>query len=292
MHLLHCLDSLWFVFSCLPTFLLSVLHNVTEYSQLCWIQDHILSWIQRLSQYDAPQNRLRREMWENISTWLKLPFPGRWLKVKVVWVLLGLRKNTLGLIMNITNRKHVRVLPQRQLSITPVSAASAMSAPVLQEKTPSVKGVKQHLTGNNILPHGLRLLSYIHASEFGVHHFPSAWKPNATVLHAAGPWNPIAQNPKGTCPLLYKQRCCRNAVDGKLVSNNWACCYRQTVLLYPENVSRPSARQIQHDSGHWPPQGNIYQLLHLDPVALTLDLLPWHTPFSLHLLNLTVNDTG
>lgn len=202
-----------------------------------------------------------------------------------------LRKNTLALIMNITNRNHVRVLPQHQLSVTPQSHVCYCFAgkdPITQ-RCKTTPDRKQYL---GLRPHGLRLLSYIHASEFGVHHFPSAWKPNATVLYAAGPWNPIAQNPKGTCPLLYKQRCCRNAVDGKLVSNNWACCYRQTVLLYPENVSRPSARQIQHDSGHWPPQGNIYQLLHLDPVALTLDLLPWHTPFSLHLLNLTVNDTG
>lgn len=168
----------------------------------------------------------------------------------------------------------------------------SVSAPVFQEKPPSLRGVRQHLTGNNISAHGLRLLSYIHASEFGVHRFPSAWKPNAAVLYAAGPWNPIAQNPKGTCLLLYKQRSCRNAVAGKLVGNNCACCYRQTVLLRPENVSRPYARQIQHDSGQWPPQGNIYQLLHLDPVALTLDLLPWHTPFTLNLLNLTVNDTG
>lgn len=28
---------------CLPTFLLSVLDNVTEYIQLCGIQDHMLS---------------------------------------------------------------------------------------------------------------------------------------------------------------------------------------------------------------------------------------------------------
>lgn len=77
----------------------------------------------------------------------------------------------------------------------------------------------------------------------------------------------------------------------------WKSCQQQLCLLLwtncsftSWNVSRPSARQIQHDSGQWPPQGNIYQLLHLDPVALTLDLLPWQTPFTLNLLNLTVND--
>lgn len=181
-----------------------------------------------------------------------------------------------------------RELPQCYLSFTLVTVAAA----VFQDKTPSLRGVRQHLTGNNISAHGTRLLSYIHASEFSVHSFPSAWKPNATVPHAAEPWNPIAQVPEGICPLLYKQRSFRRAADGNVVSNNCVCCDRQTVLLHQENVSRPSARQMQHDSGQWPPQGNTYQLLHLDPVALTLDLVRWRTPFTLNLLHLTVNDIG
>ena len=170
----------------------------------------------------------------------------------------------------------------------------SVSATVFQEKTPSLRGVRQHLTGNNIWPHGRRLLSYIHASEFGVRCFPSAWKPNAAIAPARC-WAPETQSAKSQkvpARSFTNKRSCRRAADGKVVSNNCACRYRQTVLLHPQNVSRPSARQMQHDSGQWPPQGNIYQLLHLDPVALTLDLLPWHTPFTLNLLNLTVNDTG
>lgn len=108
------------------------------------------------------------------------------------------------------------------------------SAAVFQEKTPSLTGVRRHLTGNNISAHGQRLLSYIHASEFGVHRFPCAWKPNSAVLYAAGPWNPITQIPKGTCWLFYKWRSCRRAVDGNVVRNNCAGHYRQTVLLHPE----------------------------------------------------------
>lgn len=101
-----------------------------------------------------------------------------------------------------------------------------------------------------------------------------------------------AEKPKKVpARLLYKHAPVAGAADRKVVRDYCVCCRRQTVLLHPENVSRPSARQIQHDSGQWPPQGNIYQLLHLDPVALTLDLLPWRTPFTLNLLNMTVTDS-
>lgn len=39
-------------------------------------------------------------------------------------------------------------------------------------------------------------------------------------------------------------------------------------------------------------QGNIYPLVHLDPMALTLDSFPWRTPFTVNSFNLTVCDTG
>lgn len=160
---------------------------------------------------------------------------------------------------------------------------TASAASVFQE-TPSLRAVRRHPTGNNISARGRRLLSYDQASEFG------AWKPNTTcLLHARGPLKP--NHPNGTCLRFDKRRCCHWAEGGKVVSSNCSCCYGQTVLLYPENASRPSARQIQRDSGQWPPQGNIYQLLYLDPVALTLHILPWHAPFTLNLLNLAVNDT-
>lgn len=158
-------------------------------------------------------------------------------------------------------------------------------ASVFQEhKDPSLRGVRQHLTKNNILSHGLRLLSSNHVKEFGVFFLhwnptPSNWK--LLVAETRSP-----QPQKLPAHSFYKHRC-HEATNGKVVSNNW--CYRQAALLHPHNVSRPFARQIQHDAGQRPPQGNIYQLLHLDPLVLTLDLLPWHTPFTSLLLHLTGN---
>lgn len=86
-----------------------------------------------------------------------------------------------------------------------VSATHVLLLPTspafFQEKTPSLRGVRQHPTGNNISPHGQRLASYIHASEFGVHRFPSARKPNAAVLHAVIlPLKPNRPNPKSYLP--------------------------------------------------------------------------------------------
>lgn len=182
-------------------------------------------------------------------------------------------------LLNTTCR--VRVVAQHCLGFT-------LDTSLFQEN-PSLRAVRRHLTGNNISAHGRRLLSYDHASEFGVHNFPSAQKPNTTCLpHACGPWNPITQMVPACS--FTNATAVTVAEDGKVVSNNCSCCYGQTVVLHPENASRPSARQIQRDSGQWPPQGNIYQLLHLDPVALTLHLLPWHSPFTLNLLNLAFND--
>lgn len=143
-----------------------------------------------------------------------------------------------SLIINITWRQ--KKTSQRCLSITLV-AASVSVCYYFPGKDPITQRCKMTL-GKTISAHGQRLLSYINASEFGVHRFPTAWKPNSAALYAAGPWNPINRIPKGTCQLLYKWHSCRRAVDGKVVSNNCACCYRQTVLLHPENVSRPSAR--------------------------------------------------
>lgn len=150
--------------------------------------------------------------------------------------------------------------------------------------TKTLRGVRQHLTKNNILSHGLRLLSSNHVKEFGV--FFLHWNPTPSYWKLLVPETRSPQPQKLPAHSFYK-RCCHEAANGKVVSNNW--CYRQAALLHPQNVSRPFARQIQHDAGQRPPQGNIYQLLHLDPLVLTLDLLPWQTPFTSLLLHLTGN---
>lgn len=81
-------------------------------------------------------------------------------------------------LLNTTCR--VRVVAQHCLGFT-------LDTSLFQEN-PSLRAVRRHLTGNNISAHGRRLLSYDHASEFGVHNFPSAQKPNTTCLpHACGP---------------------------------------------------------------------------------------------------------
>lgn len=47
------------------------------------------------------------------------------------------------------------------VSASHLSRLLSVFATVFQEKTPSLRGVRQHLTGNNISAHGQRLLSYI-----------------------------------------------------------------------------------------------------------------------------------
>lgn len=157
----------------------------------------------------------------------------------------------LPLTINTDGRKQARVLPQHCLSFTLVTAL-AVSVTVcyclprkgsITQRCKTTPDRKQYL-------HMVPGCSYIHASEFGVRCFPSASEtqrhPHSTLLAS---WNPIAQIPEGTCPLLHKQRTSRRAADGKVVSNNCACSFRQTVLLRPANVRRPCARQTQHDSG-------------------------------------------
>ena len=125
-----------------------------------------------------------------------------------------------------------------------------MSPAVFQENTPSLRGVRQYPTGNNISPHGQRLASYIQASEFGVHRFPSARKPNAAVLHAVIlPLKPNRPNPKSYLPAPLQTALLS---QGGVVSHNCACCYRQTVFyiqkmsggLLPDKCSMTKASDL------------------------------------------------
>lgn len=62
------------------------------------------------------------------------------------------------------------------------------------------RGVRQHLTGNNISPRGLRQRSYIHASEFGVYRFPLCKETQRRRTVCCRPLKPNRPNlQKGTC---------------------------------------------------------------------------------------------
>lgn len=140
--------------------------------------------------------------------------------------------------------------------------------------------------GRNTTPdrkqYPMLMLSCINTSEFGV----SPLKPDAagTVLRMAAEIQSRKTQKAPPAPLqaTLRPRCC-----------GWKNCQRQLCSLLQTycsfmNVSGPATTPIQQETGQRPPRGNIYQLLHAGPLAQTLDLLPWHIPFTLNLLRLTV----
>lgn len=114
---------------------------------------------------------------------------------------------------------------------TLVTASVFPASTVFQKKTTSFMGVRQHQTGNNIpcyCSHALMAVNLAFAVS------PLHGNPTLPYCTLHGPWNPIVQNPKSTCPLHCKQGTSRNTVDGKPVSSNCVCCCTQTVFYIQE----------------------------------------------------------
>lgn len=130
-----------------------------------------------------------------------------------VYLTLSKKHNILSLIINVTFAATAPA--QLHTCHSFCRLCQCLSATVSQEKTPSLRGVRQHLTGNNISAHGRRLLSYIHASEFGVRRFPSARKPNAAAAVRCWPLKPNRPDPKRYLPRSFTNdapvagKCCQ-----------------------------------------------------------------------------------
>lgn len=127
---------------------------------------------------------------------------------------------------------------------------------VFQEKTPLLRGVRQHLPENNILSHGPWWLPFRHAKEFGTHRYSPHGNP---MPQHATLWDPEIQSPKpqkGTWLLILQTMLVSWGRWWEVVSNYCSSSYRQTAFSYILRMwVGLSPDKIQIDAGQRPPWG-------------------------------------